>query len=76
MGTGDVGDRYIAVKIEFDQKPLKEALAQLRRRGLLSAEDIEDGEGLIDMELIRAPERAACRVVMKPGKKLRALLEE
>ena len=66
----------MAVKVEVDQKPLEEALTQLKRRGLLSAEEIEDGEGLIDIELIRASERAACRVVMKPGKKLRALLED
>ncbi len=40
MGTGSIGDRYIAVKVEVDQKPLKEALAQLKRKGLLSAEEI------------------------------------
>ena len=76
MGTVEIGERYMAIKVEVDQKPLKEALEQLKRRGLLSAEEIDEGEELIDMELIRAPERAACRVVMKPGKKLRDLLEK
>ena len=76
MGTVEIGERYMAIKVEVDQEPLKEALTQLKRRGLLSAEEIEDGEGLIDMELVQAPERAACRVVMKPGKTLRALLEK
>ena len=76
METVEASERYMAIKVEVDQKPLKEALAQLKRKGLLSAEEIEDGEELIYMEIIRAPERAACRVVMKPGKTLLALLEK
>ncbi len=84
MGTSDIGDRYIAVTVEVDRKPLDEVLARLNQKGLISQEAAEEiscssrlgGDELINLEFIRMPWRAACRVVMKPGKKLLDLLHK
>lgn len=83
MGTDDVRDRYIAVTVEVDQEPLKEALMRLKRMGCISPETLEElscvpwshGNELVDLEFIRSPRSAACRVIMKPGKGLLDLLE-
>ncbi len=83
MGTGNIDDRYIAVKVEVDRKPLDDALARLMKNGRISSEEAEDilcesragGNELIDLEFVSEPTRAACRVIMKPGKGLLDLLE-
>jgi hypothetical protein len=82
LGTGNIGDRYITVKVEVDRKPLDEALARLTRNGCISPEAAEDilcaswanGNELIALEFVSEPWRAACRVIMKPGKRLLDLL--
>ena len=84
MRTGNIGDRFVVVKVEVDRKPLDEVLARLRRNGCISAEGAEDilcasranGNELIDIEFVSEPLRAVCRVIMKPGKRLLDLLHE